>query len=67
MEKLTLEYSIENKFTPNMCVNWYFPDYSDEQCNYVLWEETCFPMSMETTLEQLYKMYLKSTQPTPKD
>jgi len=58
MKKLTLKYAIENKFTPCDCVKYYYPKATDEFCGFMLWERTCFPMDMKTTLNQLYKEYI---------
>ena len=38
--------------TPRDVVRLYRPDMTDEQVDYVLWEETCFPMG---SLSQWWK------------
>lgn len=58
MKELTIDKAIENKFNPIDCVKYYFPEYTDKMCDYILWEETCFPMSMKTTLKQLHNKFL---------
>jgi hypothetical protein len=35
------------------CIRYYRPDWSDEQCDYFLWNETCYPFDGETTLKQI--------------
>jgi hypothetical protein len=59
-EKLTIEKAIELKLSATKVVKFYFPDKSDEECDYILWEETCFPFSNEVMMEQIYKMYTDS-------
>ena len=59
-EPLDINYVTENDFTPRDCVQYYFPDYSYKLCDYILWERTCYPLSMITVLKQLYQMYLQS-------
>lgn len=53
MEKLTLEYVEENKFTPIDCIKYFNPKWTDEHCDFYLWEETCFPFSTKMLIEQL--------------
>ena len=55
MKILTLEYTIENKFTPIDCVKYFKPDWTDEYCDFYLWENTCFPLSNEIFIKQLNK------------
>ncbi len=53
MEDLTVEYAIKNKFTTIDLVKYFKPEWSDEQCDFYLWEKTCYPFSMEATISQL--------------
>lgn len=55
--KLTLENAVEKKLTPVQCVQYYYPKADDVKANDILWEQTCFPFDMETTLGQLYNKY----------
>lgn len=59
-EKLTIEKAIELRFSAVKVVKFYFPDKSDEECDFILWEETCFPFSNEVMMEQIYAMYINS-------
>ena len=53
MKELTIEHVIENKLTPICCVKYFNPDWTDEQCDFYLWEFTCFPFSTEDMIKQL--------------
>jgi len=57
--KLTLAYAMENNYTPLDCVRYFKPNYSKKKCHYVLWEMTCFPCCMETTIKQLNELFNK--------
>ena len=53
MNALTLEYVLENKFTPIDCVKYFKPEWTVEDCDFYLWEFTCFPLSTEIMINQL--------------
>jgi hypothetical protein len=57
MKELTLKMAVEKKFTPIKCVKYYFSNKSNKWCDGLLWEQTCFPFDMETTLKQLYNIF----------
>lgn len=50
---LTLEMVKEQKMTPRSMVKFFRPEWSDEACNYYIWNHTCFPMSITGTILQL--------------
>ena len=59
---LTLDYAITNKFTPYDCVRFFNPKASDDLCEFIIWEQTCFPFSSEIMIKQLnetFKTYEK--------
>ena len=58
MKQLTLEYVLENKFSINDCVRYFKPDISDEEADFIIWEQTCFPFSNEIMIQQLNKLFL---------
>lgn len=58
MEKLTFEKAKENKFNWVDCVRYYYPQYTDDECSFILWNRTCFPFDSDTTLKQLYELFL---------
>lgn len=58
MEKLTLEYAMENKFTFKDCVKYFKPDADDEYCDFILWEKTCYPFSTEGIISNLNELFL---------
>lgn len=53
MTNLTIEHVIENKLTPIQCVKFFKPDWTDEECDLYVWENTCFPFSSEVFIKQL--------------
>lgn len=63
--KISIEKAIELKWSAVRVIQFYFPDKSDEECDYILWEETCFPFSNEVMLEQIYEKYLNSLSNSP--
>jgi len=38
-------------------IRHYWPDASDEHCEFVLWECTCYPFDTKTALKQLFDLY----------
>lgn len=40
-------------------IRYYWPDHTPAQCDYILWNETCYTFSAELTLKQLYELYIK--------
>lgn len=58
MNPLTIEHAIENKFTAIDCVKYFNPTWSDDECDFYLWEFTCYPLSIETTIKQLNRKFL---------
>lgn len=59
MNPITLQHAIDNKFTAVDCVRYFKPDWTDKECDFYLWEHTCFPFSMEVMIEQLNKYFVK--------
>lgn len=62
MEPLTVQYATDNNFTPIDCVKYFKPEWDDQQCDYYIWECTCFPFSTEEMIEQLNKEFLRHEQ-----
>lgn len=58
MEALTIEYIITNKFTAIDCVKYFKPNWTNEECDFFLWEHTCFPCSTEFMVKQLNAEFL---------
>jgi hypothetical protein len=58
MQELTLEHAVKNSFTALDCVRYFKPEFTDEQCDFILWEYTCYPFSIEGVIEQLNRKYL---------
>jgi len=57
--KLYFSVARKRKFSPINCVRYYFPNKSDEELDYILWEKTCFPFGTHRMLTQLYNLYLE--------
>ena len=58
MDKLTEEYAIKHKFNHIDCVKYFRPDWTDDFCNFYLWEKTCFPFSTEIMIKQLNEKFI---------
>lgn len=58
MEALTKKYALENKFTPIDCVKYFKPEITDEEADFIIWEETCFPFSTDEMIKQLNDKFL---------
>lgn len=43
-------------------IRQYNPDATDKEVDYVLWEETCYPMDSEETLKQIAEYYQRKQQ-----
>jgi hypothetical protein len=51
MEELTLSMANDMEY-----IDWvkhFKPDWSDEQCDFYLWEHTCFPFGFKDVIKQL--------------
>jgi len=59
MKPLTLQHAIDNKFTAVDCVKYFKPGWTDEECDFHLWEFTCFPFSTEIMINQLNQYFIK--------
>ena len=62
MKKLTKEYILQNKLTSVMLVKYFKPDWTDEKCDQYLWNKTCFPFNLQTTIHQLNDQLLSEIQ-----
>lgn len=60
MKELTAKYAIEKGMSAIDCVKWYNPDLTDNECDFILWEKTCFPMNTDIWLKQLHECFIKS-------
>lgn len=58
-DALTKE-QVDGKMTWQEVIRYYKPDATDDECEYLLWNETCFPFSDETTLKQLEALLNKN-------
>ena len=56
-DRLTIETAIANNYSAVDCVKYYWPEISDKDADFILWEETCFPCDNEAMLSQLYNKY----------
>lgn len=58
MEALTVEYAIKNKFTFVDCIKYFNPSWTNEECDFYLWECTCYPFSTEDVIKQLNQKFI---------
>lgn len=56
-EELTIQKATELKLTPIQCVKYYDEALSDEQADWILWNETCYPSNQEIMLEELFEYF----------
>ena len=50
--QLTLEEA-QSMDNPLDLIKHFKPDWTDEQCDFYLWEYTCYPFDLEETVKQL--------------
>ena len=55
MTELTIEMAMDiaNKTSYKDWVKHFRPEWTDEQCDFYLWEHTCFPFSFKDIIKQL--------------
>ena len=56
-EELTADIAINCKMSPIDCVRYYKEEISDEEADFIIWEKTCYPISTEVFLKQLYNIF----------
>lgn len=59
-ELLTMAIAEEKCKTAVDLVKYFRPDWTDEECDFYLWEHTCYPFSLEGTIRQLNTKLLTS-------
>jgi hypothetical protein len=57
MEELTIEMA--NKMPFIDWVKYFRPDWTDDECEFYLWELTCFPFGFKDVIKQLNEQLLK--------
>lgn len=62
MRPLTLAYARENLFFATDYIKYFKPHWTDEECDYYLWEKTCYPFSTEKLIEQLNEQLIEPEQ-----
>ncbi|HVT84315.1 MAG TPA: hypothetical protein VHD35_03890 [Chitinophagaceae bacterium] len=50
---------IDGKMSWLEVMKTYKPDITEEEAEYILWEETCYPFDDETTLERIKTFFTK--------
>ncbi len=63
MKPLTIEHAIENRFTAIDVIKYFKPDWSDNECDFYIWEFTCYPFSFEVMIEQLNNRFIQQSNP----
>ena len=59
IKKLNFDEDIMGKMSPMDVVKHYFPDISENEADFIIWEQTCFPMDHIEFTEQVYELYKK--------
>jgi hypothetical protein len=57
--ELTADQAIKRKMSMVDVVRYYAPKATLEFCDYFIWEETCYPISTEIAIKQIYEAYKK--------
>lgn len=60
MIDLTIDEITKNRMTWAEVIRHYNPDATDEECEFILWEKTPFPMSSIGTLSAIKKLFKPS-------
>lgn len=55
---LTMEYVEKNKLTPVEIIKHFKTEWTDEECDFYLWEFTCFPFSTEILIKDLNRRFM---------
>jgi hypothetical protein len=58
---------VDGKMTWTEVVRYYKPDATDDEVEYLLWNETCYPFSDESTLKQINRFFNSKDKPNAKD
>lgn len=60
MQTLTKEIVFENAMSAIECVKWYWPNLSNSQADWIIWEMTAFPFSKgDMFMQELRSLYEK--------
>lgn len=57
MKPLTKELIEKHSMTYYDALRYFNPHWSDDECEYYLWEKTCYPFSVEILIKQLNKEF----------
>lgn len=57
---LTIQHVLDSKFTYLDLVGYFRPDWGEDQRDFYLWNFTCHPFDLETTIEQLNMAFLRT-------
>lgn len=55
--EIKLEEVLEKKMNWHDVVRYYNPTATDKECEFILWEETCFPFDHTITLKQIFDFF----------
>ena len=59
MKDKLIPSDVVGKISWQSVMDYYFPDCSKQEQDYILFEKTCFPFDDEVTLDQLFDEYTK--------
>jgi hypothetical protein len=57
MKKLTLETALEHRFTVVDCVRFFNNELTFKECEFILWEHTCYPYGFQLMIKQLNEYF----------
>ena len=63
MKKLTIKHIIDNNFSAIDCVKYFKPEWTDEECDFYVWEYTVYPFSIDGMVAKLNKDFLPKPKP----
>lgn len=66
-DELTIEKAVELGYTWGDIFRYYDPHISNDQIEYLLWNETCYPFSGELTAKHIYQFFQKNPLATTPD
>lgn len=59
IKKQLYKKDVLGKLNFQQIFNYYFPEMEEEEVEFLLWEETCYPFSLSQTLKDIYNIYLE--------
>jgi hypothetical protein len=58
-DPLSIDDVIKQKLTLDSIMRMYDKNITEREVDYILWNETCYPFDMQTTLNQIHNYFQK--------